>query len=384
MRFALLGDHPDGLDLAQALTATGRYTLHTYAGPPAGAAELRQRGLTFSLVPDVEEVLADPTMEAVIVASAPAVRAQQLRRAAQSEHHVFCVHPADDTPDIAYEAGMIQKDTRKVLLPVLPATGHPAVGRLQECLGPRGRLGPLRLVCVERVLPSFAEGADDIGRKAWFPGWDVLEVLGGTIVEVSAFAAGTIVAADEPTLLAGRFEKGGVFQVTLLPVASRGRLSLRLWAERGEAELSCVAGWSGPVRLVARGLEGEEQVEEWGSWDPWPAFIARFEALCAAPEEAKANAWQEAIRCLELDDAARRSLERRRVSPLEYPEADEDVGFKGTMTLIGCGLLWGLLALFVLSAWLPWAGWLVLPLLAVFLLLQLLRWLIPRRPSGGE
>jgi hypothetical protein len=78
-----------------------------------------------------------------------------------------------------------------------------------------------------------------------------------------------------------------------------------------------------------------------------------------------------------LDDAARRSVERRRASALEYPEASEEVGFKGTMTLVGCGLLWGALLLLVLSAWYPRLGWLVLPVLVLFLGLQLLRWIIP-------
>ena len=50
-------------------------------------------------VSDLEEVLADPAIEAVIVAGAPAVRPAQLRRALQSERHVLCVHPADDSPE---------------------------------------------------------------------------------------------------------------------------------------------------------------------------------------------------------------------------------------------------------------------------------------------
>ena len=96
--------------------------------------------------------------------------------------------------------------------------------------------------------------------------------------------------------------------------------------------------------------------------------------------------WQDAIRALELDDAARRSLERRRASLLEYPQASEEVGFKGTMTLVGCGILWGIILLVILSRWVPWLGWAVGPLLAVFLLLQLLRWVIPPREaaSGGR
>src|SRR5262249_41180097 len=97
--------------------------------------------------------------------------------------------------------------------------------------------------------------------------------------------------------------------------------------------------------------------------------------------------WQDAVRCLELDGAVRRSVHYRRASALEYQEASEEVGFKGTMTLVGCGLLWGILFLLLLSAWPPFFGWLIVPLLVVFLGMQFLRWLIPQRQppaSGGQ
>src|SRR5262249_50589622 len=93
--------------------------------------------------------------------------------------------------------------------------------------------------------------------------------------------------------------------------------------------------------------------------------------------------WRDEVRCLELDDAARRSVRRRRTTQLEYPEASEEVSFKGTMTLIGCGILWGIILLAILSHWVPWLGWVVGPLLGVFLLLQLLRWIIPARETTG-
>ena len=86
---------------------------------------------------------------------------------------------------------------------------------------------------------------------------------------------------------------------------------------------------------------------------------------------------------MELDDAAKRSVRRRRVSTLEYPEASEEVGFKGTMTLVGCALLWVVLLLAILSHWVYWLGWLIIPVLMFFLGMQLLRWVVPR-PSPHE
>src|SRR5262249_2948356 len=91
--------------------------------------------------------------------------------------------------------------------------------------------------------------------------------------------------------------------------------------------------------------------------------------------------WLDEVRALELDDAARRSVERRRASTLDYQEASEEVGFKGTMTLVGCGLLWTVLLLLILSAWIPMVGWLILPVVAVFLALQFLGWIVTGRRS---
>src|SRR5262249_21897550 len=99
----------------------------------------------------------------------------------------------------------------------------------------------------------------------------------------------------------------------------------------------------------------------WETWNPWPAIVDVFEAALAVQGAAhplprvrepvltasqqfaatplsrqstfhlpgRILTWHDAIRSLELDDAARRSGERRRASTLEYQEATEEAGFKG-------------------------------------------------------
>src|SRR5262249_24038669 len=133
MRFALLGNHPDGAALAAALVSTGRHQLAAVTAPRADDI-LRQSGAEPRQVADLEEILANPAVEAVVVAGHPAVRPTQLRRALQSERHVLCVHPVDDTPDIAYEAAMLQADGSCILLPLLPEALHPALTRLANFL----------------------------------------------------------------------------------------------------------------------------------------------------------------------------------------------------------------------------------------------------------
>src|SRR5262249_51252609 len=92
--FALLGHPPDGVAMAGAVVDSGRHRLPAYTAP-AGEEVVRRWGPAARRVADVEEILADPAVEAVLVAGSPAARPEQLRRALQSERHVLCVFPPD-------------------------------------------------------------------------------------------------------------------------------------------------------------------------------------------------------------------------------------------------------------------------------------------------
>ena len=430
MRFALLGDHPDGLEMASALVQSGR---HHILACTARLDEdvLRRWGGTARRVSDLEDLLSDPAIEAVIVAGHPSVRPAQLRRALQSERHVLCVHPADQTPEIAYEAAMIRNDTGCVLLPLLPEATHPAFRRLAEFVRLKDAagspVGSFRVLTMERgVAGEVLDGIWIPGQKPSLPGWDIVRGIGGEIAEVSAFAEHEEPSEGEPVLVSGRFERGGLFQLTLLPHERQPSWRLSVIGSVGRADLLFPLGWSGPACLDWRDAEEEQREEYWERWDPWPELVETFERLVARSPasqvdsplprtrgtgvggEGMANpptshpltptplplstggegltaqplSWQDAIRALELDDAARRGIERRRSSLLEYPEATEEVGFKGTMTLVGCSMLWSVLLLLILSRWWPALGWLIVPLIVVFLGMQLLRYFIPKRPES--
>jgi predicted dehydrogenase len=373
MRFALLGSHPDGVALAQALMDSGRHALVCVSGDADAGRwpEVRR-------VSDAEEVLADPAVEAVIVAGPIGVRAEQMRRALQSERPVLCVHPADEKPDAAYEAGMIQADLKQPLVPLLYESLHPALRRLAAFVdrdGSSSPVGGFRLLLYERQAAGEVLLNEEVGQRPAFPGWDILRHLGGELGEVSAFANDEAAEPGRPVLLAGRFEKGGLFQVTLVPGGRCDSWRLAVLGERGRAELYFPQGWPGPAFL--EGPDGGE--EHWPRWDPWPAVVEAFEL--AAAGHPTPMSWQDEVRLLELDDAARRSVQKRRVHLMDYQEASEEVGFKGTMALAGCGLLWGVLLLAIASMWVPRAGWLILPLLLVFVALQLFRYAVPKKPS---
>jgi predicted dehydrogenase len=370
MRFALLGDHPDGLDMARALVESGRHQLLAYSGSGLGLEYLRRRQIAPTPIGDVEEILADPAIDAIIVAGKPADRPAQLRRALQSERHVLCVHPADDSPDLAYEAAMMQGDTHMLLMPLLADALHPAVRRLADLVS------GIRLLELERrSTEAVLLETDTPGHDPGVPGWDVLRMIGGEIIEIVGLAPAEELQAGQPALLAGRFERGGMFQATLLPNQAEARWRLTVHTDTDPFTLDFPDGWPGPARLTWRDSHGSPREETWETWNPWLALVEALEERLAPR-----LTWQDEVRCLELDDAARRSIERRRASTLEYQEATEEAGFKGTMTLVGCGLLWSSLIFLIASAWVPMVGWLILPVFGVFLVLQLLRWVVPKSP----
>ncbi|HKI32517.1 MAG TPA: hypothetical protein VKA46_11660 [Gemmataceae bacterium] len=385
MRFGLLGTHPDGIDMACTLAESGRHELVAYtSAEPVPDHILRRWGSQARRLHDLEDLLADPAVEAVIVAGTPANRTVQLRRALQSEHHVLCVYPPDAGPDGAYEAAMIRDDTGRALLPLLPEALHPGVVRLAELLrsGRRPLVEP-RLIEVERwATEQVLLDIGTTGHKPAFPGWDVLRALGGEVAEVSALAPREELTAEEPVLLSGRFERGLLFQSALLPFQGEPRWRIVAVGSYGRAELLFPVGPRGPAFLTWSDPDGETHEEAWDAWDPWPPVVALFEEAVASAETKRPSpaplTWQDAVRSLELDDAARRSVQKRRASTMEYQEASEEVGFKGTMTLIGCGLIWLTILIVILANWFPKAGWAIVPLLVVFLGLQAFRWIVPR------
>jgi predicted dehydrogenase len=407
MQFALLGDHLDGIDLARALVSTGRYELRTYSGPAPGRAQLARLGLEPSSVSDLEEVLADPHIELAIVAGHLSVRSAQLKRALQSEIHVICVHPADPSPDIAYETALIQSDTQRVLLPLLPMAMHPGVQRLADLardwlplpvqkgrLQLSARLLELEIWSTEEVLLEFGEE----NPKPSVPGWDLLRYVGGEITELFLQAAGGELKDGDALLLAGRFQNGILLQATYVPHQADARWRLSLVTTTGRMTLLFTHGWPGPATLTYQDETGGQRSESWQMIDPWIAWIERFEQELANPplkkgeqgrvaEESLARTppqlgWQDELRALELDDAARRSVHYGRSSALDLQEVTEEAGFKGTMTLVGCSMIWLTVIVLIVSVWIPWITWLIVPLFGGFLLMQGLRWVFPKKDKA--
>jgi predicted dehydrogenase len=403
MHFAVSGDHPEVLALAAALAGTQRYRLLCCYSSPATADWLSNRGIPVRLVPDRDAFFAEPEPELILVGDALPERPAVLRRAVRSERHVICAAPADLSPDVAYEAAWYQQETRKVLLPLLYWRLDPGLQRLRQvCTS--DRFVPVTLLEGDFSIPPGLDPPADAGPGTgkrlrngkivlgWdrHPGlwcWDLIRYLAGEVSEVSVVgAAGESWEPSETVTLTGRCRSGVLFRLWL---AGGGNAEVRLVVRGSNAE--AVLRLPGPghpadqprdSRLDVR-IGSETEAQTW-SWHPWPALVAAFETALSGGQAPVS--WQDQTRCLELFESAGQSAKRRRVISVAYEEATEAANFKSLMTALGCLTLVAIPCLLVVFLILglplvPWTVAVLLPLLLLFLLLQVLGWVIPRPPN---
>ena len=345
MRFALLGDHPDGRAAAAALAAGGRHELTAYT--TAADADLRRWAAGARRVADLEEILADPAVEAVIVAGG--------RTTWPPSSAAPCSPSGTSSAFILPERPPISLMKRTCCARTWAAS----------CC----RCCPARCTPPSAGWPSSSGGPPRSGGAASPVGaFRLLEME-------QAAAAGTGAQADLPRLGpaagAGRRDRRGVRArgrrtrrgrragAGVGPL--RGRRTVPGDVPAGPARRRDAAGRGRRSRPGGTGVSGRLAGTGLSGLDGRIRRNAGRGVGCVGPVAGAGGAvrvgrggrgrlrpaWLDAVRGLELDDAARRSVERRRSSVLEYQEASEETGFKGTMTLVGCGLIWAMLILLV-------------------------------------
>lgn len=404
MRVLLIGDHPDGLALVLALTAQGKHVCTAYAGPAALLDALKVKGLLPAWVKDAEAALALKDIDAVVVADDLMHRPQLLKRALQSDKHVFCVYPPDLDPNIAYEALAIQLDTHKQLLPLMLGRLSPALQFIQQTTRQQ-RWGSLQHLELEVGFPLTA---DLLAEKPNVPMpaakmrqvlkeldrvwerhpllhlWDVLRCCGVEVQELTALMGhGTELSPRERINITGRFQNEAFFQLLLQPLPAEHMPTLRcLWrGNRGEWEWKAPHGLEGASTWESRCKDQPAEAAELPGCERtslWNQYVSALEENQPLPT------WTDATRCLELFDAVRRSVRRRRTIVLDYEAASELSNFKSTMTALGCGVLILCMVLFFATPTFPWLKYLIFPILLLYMSLQIFRYFARETPPGWE
>jgi predicted dehydrogenase len=369
MRALLLGNHPDAVSLAVALADAGAWELAAYVGPAEVAQAWQGRGWAVEIYREVEAALALRDLDWVVAGDELPYRSLLLRRALQSEKNVFQVHPADLEPDICYEALLILGDTKKQLAPLLPeraTAAFVALGRLLQA-NDLGRVERVELDLTFAPPPTWE-------THPLLHLWHGPRLAAGEIQELSVLAAGAEEAdLSTPLAISGRFQSGAFFHFNLTPRVQTGEsFHFTVKGAQGQVRLELPTGWFGPARLEWQFAQGAMESQEVPATSRQEALLTLGrQALTAAP----LATWTDATRALELFSAARRSVRRRRVIVMEYESFGEVGNFKSTMAALGCGVLLLVMVLFFTVPTIPWLKWLIMPLLLLFLGLQMLRWL---------
>jgi myo-inositol 2-dehydrogenase/D-chiro-inositol 1-dehydrogenase len=277
---------------------------------------------------DLEVVrVADPDAPAdVLILGGPvADRADILRRAPADGPVVVCPHPPG--PD---DSAYLQASGRVV--PDLPLRLHPGVDRLRDALAD-GSLGEFRSV-VHRVAAPGGDLLDAFAR-----GVDVLRALLGDFETLTASGdpEGPDPRHDLTVRLRSRDGRLAELRATSGPEPAA---HLTVTGANGSLSLAYDAAATTHARLMRR--PGDDPGETFA----WSPHVAMLEALGtpAAPT------LDDGIRAMELTEAARRSLRRRRTVDVRPAPLSEEAAFKASMATNGCLLLLGSVVLFTLAS----------------------------------
>jgi len=402
MKIGLLGHDQHTLGFVAAAIASGHaVTWACELGPLADEVTRRCPGLL--LAPYWETVLSTSQVDALIVADATAaspadgqwlageeLRADQLRKLFQAGVPVLVSHPACSSMLVYYELDMIRRDTECVAVPFIATRWQPAVMHLAERLA-EGELGVVQQAVLERYLADrsraavrsqFAGDADLLrqlfGEQNRLAAMGVSPRVEGASSDLDADFANLGLHLSGPEGVAARW-----LVVPAAPAELRAQLTVR--GTGGRATLILPADVTAPATLYWDTSIGSESLTFQGNVYQ-DALDTLADAIAGQEVE---PSWLDGCRSVELADTIERSLNKGRVVELHFEDYTEENTFKGTMTSLGCGVLLAGLVLMVVAAVAGRLGvraadywpFFLLAALVAFLLMQLLRFVLPGESS---
>jgi hypothetical protein len=288
---------------------------------------------------------------------------------------------------------MARHEIHGVLRHYTPLAGSPAVAELADWVQTAsGPIGTVHQVICQRFVA-------DCGRESVIRHLardvEVLRTVAGGVRTVSAVGP----RAADATYASLQIQMTGPGPATLrwavAPTTDDApRAALTLLGERGTATLELPAE---DGRLTTN-IGGQENTQSTPFFDaPRAAIDALAAALAANGTEQSdaASTWQAATAAMEIVDTIELSLQKGRTLEVHQQRLTEQLAFRGTMAAFGCGLLLLVFCALVAAGLLGdllgvplkdyWPA-AVLAVLALFLLMQALPWLVRRRrlAAGSE
>lgn len=389
MKLAVLGTDAEILSLIAAAQLAGHDIVWLGDVRPEDLAAVEAHLPNLRVSTDWESLLDHRLADAVLVGrgTAPeALRAEQLKRLVADIMPVLAVHPIGTTVLAYFELDMGRHEVHGILRHYSPLAGSPSVGALADwvktCSGP---IGTVHQIICQRNLADCRR--DEVVRTL-ARDVEVLRAVAGGVRTVSA--VGPRVADATYASLQVQMTSPGpaTLRWAVTPTAdATSTATLTLIGERGTAILFM------PTDRIEYSTNSSPDKQTL----PTPSFdaarIAIDELAAALPANGTAGSeaastWQSATAAMEVVDTIELSLQKGRTIEVHQQRLTEQLAFRGTMAAFGCGLL-----LLVLIG-LPIAGlvgdvlgvplkdyWpaLLLAVLALFLLMQTLPWLVKRR-----
>src|SRR3954454_2864817 len=131
---------------------------------------------------DLEEGLASPGLDLVLVGGPLDLRGEALRRAAAEGLAIICLHPPGEDSEAYYQVALSKSETGALVVPDLPLRLHPGVAALARAMT-SGDLGTFRGI---RHECSIGLRGTDLVRHAFARAVDVVRALVGEIETLTA------------------------------------------------------------------------------------------------------------------------------------------------------------------------------------------------------
>ena len=289
---------------------------------------------------DLDDSLARPGIDAVIVGGPIELRGEYLRRAAAEGLAIICLHPPGPDSEAYYQVALSRMETGAVIVPHLPLRLHPGVTAMRQAEG-TGEPGAFRGLRVES-----SSGGEGIDLARWVVP-RLVDVVRALLGEIEALTATGDPPGDHPDL----------------------ELIVQLRAAQGR-RASCASARNSPTR---RGSLYKEPARR-SSWNsirnfesprassagrhPHPKRSSRSapgtrtkrSSRCSRQRARHAGSdppspnLHDATRAMELSEATVRSLRRGRTVDLYYEPVSEEATFKSVMTSTGCMIFLGALS----------------------------------------
>lgn len=348
MKFSVIGDIPAALPLMRQIEADASHQFAPccLSGPLADAAS--RAGIPLRLESEPENAFLTPEVEVVILAFASTEETLRLTRAAsQAERHVVVVPPAEASTAFGFELHLLMDESSRAVIPIpgrmrLADLNQNADGLLPESV-PNGIMSTVRQIVMDVSLP---DDQTDSLPMIQLEALDIVSALGLRYTQVTAIES----RATDGALIARLLTLGTSASseqvlppatITFRPAGSVAAASAEVASpspaasgnppdDSPEISLQIIQMDGTAIRPVVR---------------PTPELLSRLMRLFGS-RDACSGLLDSFSTALELSDAARKSLVKRRTVDVYFDSGSERSVFKSQMTAIGCGVLtWTLLGM---------------------------------------